>query len=84
MRAPAALSTSAGRRKVAALAVWGSTPSGQLYTRAQIERRFELILERIAKKVSSLPAQAGEGAETTGPRSGQTVSPVSAPVGGVQ
>ena len=46
---PRALFDPEGRRKLAAIVVWGS--NGARFNRAQIEKRLERALERIAEKV---------------------------------
>jgi hypothetical protein len=50
MTRPAALFDAEGRKRLARVVVWGS--SGARLTRGQIERRLQIVLERIAKKVN--------------------------------
>ena len=50
---PRALFDPEGRRKLAAIVVWGS--NGARFNRAQIEKRLERALERIAEKVAHEP-----------------------------
>ena len=53
---PRALFDAEGRRKLAAVVVWGSANlsscGGARFNRSQIEKRLEKVLERIARKVN--------------------------------